>query len=137
MVDNLTVEQRSHTMSRIRSEDTTPELIIRRLVHTRGLRFRKHARDLPGRPDLVFRRAKVAVFIDGDFWHGWRFPRWKHKLGSYWQAKIGGNRQRDQRNFRRMRRTGWQVIRIWEHDVKNKPKACVDRIEIAVRNRLS
>ena len=89
MVDNLTPEQRSFTMSRIRSRDTKPELTIRRLVHARGLRFRTHKNGLPGRPDLVFVRAKVAVFVDGDFWHGWQFP-----AGGTNSAPIGGRRSR-------------------------------------------
>lgn len=135
MVDNLTPKQRSYTMSRIRSKDTTPELKIRRLSHARGLRFRKHKDGLAGRPDLVFASARVAVFVDGDFWHGWRFPQWKDKLGEYWRHKIEGNRRRDQRNFRKLRREGWLVLRIWEHEVKNNAEACVDRIETAVRAR--
>src|SRR5450755_556474 len=93
MVDNLTSEQRSYTMSRIRSRNTKPELVVRKLAHSRGLRFRIHGRRLPGCPDLVFATAKVAVFIDGDFWHGWRFPRWKSKLSAYWEIKITGNRK--------------------------------------------
>jgi DNA mismatch endonuclease (patch repair protein) len=133
MVDNLTSEQRSYTMSRIRSRNTKPELIVRRLAHARGLRFRLHERGLPGCPDLVFARAKVVVFIDGDFWHGWRFSRWKTKLAPYWESKIAGNRKRDRSNFRRLRHEGWSVIRLWEHEVENDPGKCVDRILQAVR----
>ena len=135
MADNLTPKQRSYTMSRIRSKDTKPETTVRRLAHARGLRYRKHQRNLPGRPDMVFQSAKVAVFIDGDFWHGWRFPQWSHKLGPYWQKKISRNRERDQANFRRLRRQGWCVIRVWEHEVKRNPECCVDRIEEAVIER--
>ncbi|NLX97566.1 MAG: very short patch repair endonuclease [Rhodopirellula sp.] len=135
MADNLTPQQRSFTMSCIRSKDTAPELTIRKLVHARGMRFRKHRYGLPGRPDLVFAASKVAVFVDGDFWHGWRFPAWRGKLGAYWKDKISRNRQRDQKNFRALRRTGWLVIRIWEHDVERDAELCVDRIEQAVRSR--
>lgn len=135
MADNLTPEQRSFTMSRIRSKDTKPELMIRKLVHERGLRFRKHMNGLPGRPDLLFARARVVVFVDGDFWHGWRFPRWEHKLAPYWKKKIESNRVRDQRTFRKLRGDGWFVIRIWEHEVEQDAKSCVDRIEEAVRAR--
>lgn len=135
MADNLTPAQRSYNMSRIRSKDTLPELTIRRLVHLRGMRFRKHKKELPGQPDLVFSKCKVAVFIDGDFWHGWQFPRWKAKLAPYWKNKIDGNRRRDRRNHQRLRRYGWQVIRIWEHEVKEDAECCVDRIEAAVRWR--
>lgn len=133
MADNLTVEQRSYTMSRIRSKNTKPELIIRKLIHSRGLRFRLHERTLPGCPDLVFPGAKIAVFVDGDFWHGWRFDQWSNKLGPYWKTKIAGNRKRDRSNFRLLRRRGWNVIRLWEHEVKADPSICVDRIERSVR----
>lgn len=134
-MDNLTPEQRSRTMSLIRGKDTQPELTIRRLLHARGLRFRKHAAWLPGQPDIVFVSAKVIVFVDGDYWHGWRFPKWRSKLSPYWERKIEGNRCRDSRNFRRLRRQGWLVIRLWEHQIKCDAARCVDRIEAAVRAR--
>jgi DNA mismatch endonuclease (patch repair protein) len=136
-MDNLTREQRSHMMSRVRSKDTRPELIVRKLAHARGLRFRKHCKHLHGCPDLVFARAGVVVFVDGDYWHGWRFPAWRTKLASYWKQKIEGNRRRDRRNFDRLRRGGWVVIRVWEHDVERDAARCVDRIETAVRSRIS
>jgi len=136
MADNLSKEQRSFTMSRIRSKNTAPEMKIRQMVHSRGLRFRKHVASLPGCPDLVFSTARVVVFVDGDFWHGWRFPVWRDKLADYWRAKISRNRRRDVKTFRALRRAGWLVIRIWEHDVKRDAKLCVDRIEERVRTRL-
>ena len=136
-MDNLTPEQRSRTMSLIRSKDTGPELTIRRLLHARGLRYRKHARWLPGQPDVVFVNARVTVFIDGDYWHGWRFPLWSGKLAKYWKQKIDGNRRRDKRNFRLLRRQGWLVIRIWEHQVDCNAARCSDRIEAAVRARMT
>ena len=83
----------------------------------------------------MFVRAKVAVFVDGDFWHGWQFPRWRHKLGPYWKKKIEGNRYRDRRTSNKLRREGWLVIRIWEHDVERDPESCVDRIEEAVKKQ--
>lgn len=133
MADNLTLQQRSYTMSRIRSKNTKPELLIRRLAHSRGLRFRLHQRSLPGCPDLVFPGPKVVVFVDGDFWHGWRFERWGGTLAPYWKAKIAGNRARDRANFKLLRQLGWRVIRLWEHEVEVNPNACVDRIEALVR----
>jgi DNA mismatch endonuclease (patch repair protein) len=134
-MDNLTPEQRSYMMSRTRSTDTAPELLVRKLAHARGLRYRKHCGWLPGSPDLVFVRSRVVVFVDGDYWHGWRFPAWKEKLGAYWKQKIENNRRRDQRNFRRLRRRGWLVVRLWEHEVKSDPQGCINRIENAVRRR--
>lgn len=121
-------------MSRIRKKDTKPELTIRRLAHARGLRYRKHVGALSGTPDMVFGGPRVAVFVDGDFWHGWRLEEWEHKLSSkYWKEKIRRNRRRDAENHRRLEEEGWTVIRIWEHEVKEDPEACVDRIEAAVR----
>lgn len=134
-MDNLTPAQRSYMMSRVRSKDTQPELIVRKLAHARGLRFRKHCKHLHGCPDLVFARARVAVFVDGDYWHGWRFSTWSSKLARYWREKIENNRRRDQRNFRRLRRQGWVVLRIWEHQVKRDAPRCVDQIHAAVRLR--
>jgi DNA mismatch endonuclease (patch repair protein) len=81
----------------------------------------------------VFSRSRVAVFVDGDYWHGWRFPAWKDKLAAYWQEKIENNRRRDNRNFRRLRKDGWLVIRLWEHQVERDAERCVDRIEAVVR----
>ena len=122
-------------MSRVRSTDTLPELLVRKLVHARGLRFRKHSPRLAGRPDLVFVRSRVVVFVDGDYWHGWRFPAWKDKMGTYWKQKIERNRVRDRRNFRRLRKDGWLVIRLWEHEIERDLEGCVDRIEHSVGQR--
>jgi DNA mismatch endonuclease, patch repair protein len=133
MTDNLTSEQRSWTMSRIRSSDTTPELTVRKLVHARGLRFRKNAGWLPGKPDLVFRGARVVVFVDGDFWHGWQLNRWRDGLTPYWRNKIERNRCRDRRNVKTLRTDGWTVLRLWEHEIRANAAKCVDQIEAAVR----
>lgn len=133
MTDIMSPEVRSRVMSRIRGKDTGPERRLRSLLHARGLRFRKHVRELPGRPDIVFVRACVAVFVDGDFWHGWRFPAWEHKLTPFWARKIRENRVRDRRNFARLRRMGWKVVRIWEHQVERDASAAADRIEVFVR----
>jgi len=85
-------------MSRIKGKDTRPEMKVRSALHKKGLRFRKHVKDLPGKPDIVFPKDKVAVFIDGDFWHGYRFPAWEDKVSDFWKKKITGNRKRDARN---------------------------------------
>jgi DNA mismatch endonuclease (patch repair protein) len=137
MTDNLTPQQRSYMMSRVRSTDTKPELTIRRLAHAKGLRYRKHCAWLPGRPDLAFLVAKVAVFIDGDYWHGWRFPKWKSKLSPYWKDKIEHNRRRDRINFRKLRKNGWLVIRLWEHKIEKDAERCVRQIEETVSQRMS
>ena len=128
MPDNLTAQQRKHCMSQIKGTDTGIEKQIRSALHHRGYRFRKHVKELPGKPDIVFPNRKVAVFIDGDFWRGYRFPAWKVKVSSFWQDKIEQTRTRDQRNFRKLRRMEWRVIRIWQHEVKKELDSCVNRI---------
>ena len=112
MPDNLTPEQRSYCMSRIKGKDTGLERRVRSSLHKRGLRFRKHMRDLPGCPDIVFPRERLAVFVDGDFWHGYRFPAWEDRVSAFWRHKIGATRQRDQKNFRKLRARGIQVIAL-------------------------
>jgi DNA mismatch endonuclease (patch repair protein) len=128
MADNMSVADRSRTMSRIRSKNTKPELLVRRRLFGLGFRYRLHDRRLPGCPDLIFPTARVVVFIDGDFWHGWRFRSWSQKLEPYWRSKIERNRRRDVANFRKLRRRGWIVIRLWEHEVKRNADACVTRV---------
>jgi DNA mismatch endonuclease (patch repair protein) len=128
MPDRHTPAQRSYNMSRIRGFDTTIEVTIRRALTQQGLRYRKHVMSMPGRPDLVFSKERVVVFIDGDFWHGYRYPRWRDRLSSYWRAKIERNRARDLRNFANLRRKGWRVVRIWEHEIQRDLAKCVERI---------
>lgn len=132
MPDNLTPEQRRKTMQAVKGRDTSLEKIVSSALHKRGLRFRRCVTSLPGKPDFVFPKAKVVVFVDGDFWHGWRFPEWKEKLQLYWQKKIERNRRRDRNNFQRLRRAGWTVLRFWSHQVEGGLEAVVGCIESAV-----
>lgn len=115
-------------MSRVKSKDTGIELLIRSELVKLELQFITHPKELPGKPDIVFPSEKVVVFIDGDYWHGYRFPVWKHTLSPFWYEKIGKTRRRDQRNFRKLRRMGWTVIRIWQHQIQNNLPLCVSRI---------
>jgi len=128
MPDNLTPEQRSYCMSRVKGKDTGLEVRVRSEIHKRGLRFRKHVKGLPGRPDIVFNKARVAVFVDGDFWHRYRFPSWENKVSDFWKKKISGNRKRDARNHRKLRQMGWTVIRLWQHQVRNDFRGSIQRI---------
>lgn len=127
-MDNLTAAQRTRCMSRVRNRDTDIEMLVRSALHRHGRRFRKHLRSLPGTPDIVFTRSKVAVFIDGDFWHGYRFPQWKDSVSDFWQKKIALNRQRDRRNFSKLRRLGWTVVRLWQHEVRRDLNGAVQRV---------
>ena len=133
MADNLTPAQRSYCMSRVRGKDTGLEVRVRSEIHKRGLRFRKHVKDLPGKPDIVFSSSRVAVFIDGDFWHGYRFNAWAHKVGDFWKHKIGKNRARDAKNRRKLRKMGWTVVRLWQHQLEKNFDRCIDRIVSEVR----
>jgi DNA mismatch endonuclease (patch repair protein) len=124
----MSPEKRSYVMSCIRGRGTGPEKIMAAAFHSSGLSWEEHVRDLPGRPDFVFREDRVAVFVDGDFWHGWHFSLWHDKLSDKWAAKIASNRCRDATNHRRLRRMGWKVIRIWEHQIERDATACLERV---------
>ena len=128
MADTLTPEQRSYCMSRVKGKDTSIERVVRSELHRRGYRFRKHVKGLPGRPDVVFVRQRVLVFIDGDFWHGYRFPAWQERLPPFWREKISRNRRRDRRNFAKLRALGYKVIRLWEHQIKKDLDGCIGRV---------
>lgn len=124
-----------------RKRDTHPELTLRRAVFQRGLRYRCAADDLPGRPDLVFRRARVVVFADGDFWHGRDLAKRLAKLerghnATYWLAKIEGNAARDRRIDAALAALGWIVLRFWETDIKRDLHRIVDEIVAAVHTGL-
>lgn len=120
-MDSLTREQRSYCMSRIRGKDTGPEMIVRRMAHALGFRFRLHRRDLPGKPDLVFPRLRSIVFVHGCFWHMHRCQRGRVPKSNqaYWTAKRERNTKRDVRNVRALRRAGWRVLTVWECDLKD------------------
>jgi DNA mismatch endonuclease (patch repair protein) len=128
-MDNLTPSQRSYCMSRVKNRDTNLESLVRSELFKKGWRFRKHVSSLPGRPDIVFVRLGVAVFIDGDFWHGYRFPSWKENLSEFWITKIQKNRKRDRNNFAKLRRLGWQVVRVWQHEIEGDLNRSVERLE--------
>lgn len=119
--------------TRNRKTDTTAELTLRRVLWRQGLRYRVNQKGLPGTPDIVFPRQRVAVFVDGDFWHGRNWEQRKARLTSgnnaaYWIAKIGYNRERDCKNERLLADLGWTVIRLWETDVLKDPEGAARRI---------
>lgn len=117
-MDKLTPEARSRNMSRIRSRDTAPELLVRSFLHREGLRFRLYNRNLPGKPDLVFAGPKACVFVHGCFWHGCPNcvdgTRRVKSNAVYWSEKIAGNRARDVRHRKALERDGWAVFQVWE-----------------------
>lgn len=120
-------------MGRIRGKDTGPERVVAAVLRAHRFKFEQHARDLPGRPDFVLRSRRLVILVDGDFWHGWRFPAWEHKLSPFWHAKIAANRARDARNIRKLRRAGWTVVRVWEHQLERSAEAVCDRLIDLIR----
>lgn len=120
-------------MSRVRSRDTVPELLLRRAIWKRGGRYRLYRRDLPGTPDLVFPTPKVAVFVDSKFWHG-RIPDERlQRMSQYWQRKLRANRKRDERTNQQLSSLGWQVLRFDEHEVRKDAGSVAERVLQAVR----
>ena len=119
-VDNLNDKARSKLMSRIRSKNTLFERdFIKTLKKRTTLRFSINVTSIRGKPDIVFRKQEICVFLDSDFWHGWQYPRWKHLLkNKFWRDKIEKNRARDKKTTLCLRRNGWTVLRIWEHLIK-------------------
>lgn len=129
----------SFNMSRVRGKDTKPELLLRQSLHSLGLRYRTHVK-LPGRPDILLSRSRLAVFVDGAFWHG----RQLHELATqlhvrrrFWLAKIQANVDRDRRNESELRRLGYTVIRFWDDEILKAPARCADRVVRAHNARIS
>lgn len=116
MADSLTPAQRSERMSRIRSVNTRPELLLRKRLHALGFRYRLHTSDLPGRPDLVFPARRAIVFVHGCFWHGHscKIGHVPKSNSGFWAAKIRANQARDLRHLRSLRSAGWSVKVVWE-----------------------
>ncbi len=138
MADTLTRKERSERMSRVRGKDSKPEMVVRRLVHGMGYRYRLHRRDLPGTPDLVFPSRKKAIFVHGCFWH--RHPDPACKLArlpksrlDFWIPKLEGNRRRDRDNQARLGELGWDVLVVWEcrigykEQIENELRAFLER----------
>ncbi|MNV10720.1 Very short patch repair protein [compost metagenome] len=121
-MDRLTTQRRSWLMSRVKSKNTKPELVVRRLVFGMDYRYRLHAKNLPGQPDLVFPGRKKVIFVNGCFWHGHtdcRYGRLPKSRVEYWQAKIEQNQARDRENTTLLEADGWQVLTVWQCELKN------------------
>lgn len=131
MADIVSPEQRSRMMAGIRGKDTKPEIIVRRLLHQLGYRFRLHRKDLPGRPDVVLPKWKTVVFVNGCYWHGhagcelYRPPKTRTE---FWDSKIDGNRRRDEHNYQLLREAGWNVVLVWECAVSKGRRLPGDQI---------
>lgn len=123
-------------MSKIRSKNTKAEVLVFKELRKRGIYFQKHYKRAPGSPDIALPRKKIAIFIDGDFWHGYRFSREKSRLPKkYWRAKIEGNIKRDKKNRLLLRKAGWKVLRVWEHEVEENFQEILDTTESMLTTR--
>lgn len=132
-MDNLKPEDRRKNMQNIRSKNTSIERIMFKLLKDNKLRFKKHY-NIHGKPDIAFPHYKIAVFLDSDYWHGWHFKKWRKKLPKvYWRGKIEGNIRRDKYNHQRLRKQGWKVLRLWEHQIKRDPNICLEKIVRTVK----
>ena len=120
MADNHSKEVRSRNMSRIRSTDNKPEEIVRKFLFSQGFRYRKNDKKLPGKPDIVLPKYRTVIFVNGCFWHKHDCPRfvWPSSNQDYWRPKILGNVERDKKNAEQLRSQGWNVIVVWECELK-------------------
>ena len=139
MVDVLTPEQRRLNMSRIRGRDTKPELLLRRGLHSRGLRFRLHRKDLTGCPDLVFPRFRAVIFVHGCFWHGHKCHLFKlpETRRAFWKKKIFGNADRDRRAVEILRSERWRVLTVWECALRGRGHLEMNKILSRVESFLT
>lgn len=126
MADVFTKKKRSLVMSRIHGRNTGIEVRMRKILRSGGIRFRQHP-GIHGSPDFIV-GSRTLIFCDGDFWHGYRYETKKKPPGRFWKDKIEGNMRRDRRVSRKLRREGYSVIRLWEHDIEKRPEVCLNRI---------
>ena len=134
MADVLTKEQRRKNMQNIRSKDTTIEIILRKALWNKGYRYRKNYKKLPGSPDIVLTKYKIAIFCDSEFFHGKDWEVLKQRLdkganSEFWISKISRNRERDDEINKRLLFEGWTVIRFWGDDIKKHADECVKVVE--------
>ena len=133
-MDNLTPQQRQKNMKRIKCKDTAIELALRKALWERGHRYRKNYKGLPGHPDIVFTKYIIAIFCDGEFFHGKNWEEMKVSLqksnnSEYWIRKISRNIERDEEVNKQLRNLGWSVLRFWGQDIKKDLNGCIKTIE--------
>jgi DNA mismatch endonuclease (patch repair protein) len=139
MADVHEPETRSYNMGQISGKDTKPEMIVRRFLHSNGFRYRLHVKNLPGKPDLVLPKYNSVIFVHGCFWHAhenckyFRIPKTRTK---WWKEKLYGNKERDEKNIRQLKEVGWNVIVVWECELKsNKKETCTRLIKNLQNNK--
>lgn len=134
MPDVFSKKKRSWVMSRIHSKDTKIELVLAKALRKAGIHYKRHPKVL-GTPDFLISSGsrKILVFVDGDFWHGWHYKKRKPRLSPFWRKKIEKNMSRDIRQRRLLRRMGWMVARIWEHQLTANPEECAMRVSAVLK----
>ncbi len=130
MTDVFSKEKRSEVMSKIKSKNTKLEILFRKYIWSKGLRYRLHSKKLLGRPDIVFGKKRIVVFLDGCFWHKcpkcYKEPKSNKK---YWREKIKYNVEKDRKVTLELKKQNWTVIRFWEHEIKKNPEKCFNKIQ--------
>ena len=138
MADIFSKKKRSEIMSKIRSKNTQAELIVFRELRKRKIYFQRHYKKVSGSPDIAIPGRKIAIFIDGDFWHGRNFTKTKKRLPKkYWRNKIRQNMLRDKRNRNLLRKHGWKVLRIWENEIKKNSEKAINKIESFIESKIN
>ena len=130
-MDIWTKEKRSEVMSKIRSKDTSPEIRVRKMLFSQGYRYRLHVKNLPGKPDIVLPKYNSVILVHGCFWHlhsGCRDGTIPKTRTEYWKNKLLGNKKRDKKYTRELRKQGWRVLRLWECEIERKPEEVLERL---------
>lgn len=122
-------------MSKIRSKNTRIEKAVFSELKKANLGRFEYQPKITGNPDFAFHAEKIAIFCDGDFWHGYKFKTQRYKLNQFWQNKISANMKRDRRNRNKMKKDGWAIIRLWGHEIKNSPAKCIVKIQKTLEER--
>lgn len=120
-------------MAKIKSKDTRPEKAMIQILHKNGVTNFIKGDKIFGKPDFIFERAKIALFVDGRFWHGYNYSKIKHKLPPFWRQKIAKNIKRDKLVNTRLKREGWKVIRVWDYNVTHNPQTYLQKINKAIK----
>jgi DNA mismatch endonuclease (patch repair protein) len=137
-MDKFSKEMRSGIMSKIHSKGTKVEQIVFKELRRRKIYFQAHYKNVPGNPDIALPRKKCAIFIDGDFWHGYELQKLKNRLPeNYWMAKIERNVKRDRKNRAELRKMGWDILRVWEHEVYDNLDEVINHIVLFITSGLA
>jgi len=134
----VTTPIRSKIMKNIKGSETKSEIFFRKILWSQGIRYRKNNNKILGKPDVSIKKYKIAIFIDGEFWHGYDWKKKKEKIKTnrnYWIPKIEKNIERDKINNFILKKEGWSVFRFWESEIKTKPQKCVKKVLMSIKEK--